>query len=102
VSDHDGRFSAEQVPGVGTTFRLEFAACSDAIPPPAAPPDAPRRARGREMPEIPQVEAEARMTTAPATPEPTTTTAPETTTALTTTTAPAPEPSLTEPSLKND
>lgn len=126
VSDHGGRFFAESVPGVGTTFRLEFAAYSDAIPPrPAAPPDVPRRARRREMPEIPQVEAEATApvaspatttltsittlttTTAPVTAltttaEPTTMTAPETTTTLTTTTTPEPEPALPEPSLKSD
>ena len=30
VSDHGGRFFAETVPGVGTTFRLEFAVAPDA------------------------------------------------------------------------
>jgi two-component system, NtrC family, nitrogen regulation sensor histidine kinase NtrY len=105
VSDHGGRFFAESVPGVGTTFRLEFAAYSDAIPPPpAAPPDAPKRASRREMPEIPQVEAEAAPAIAALTlpAEPTTMTALATTAALVTTTAPAPEPELPQPLLKND
>jgi two-component system nitrogen regulation sensor histidine kinase NtrY len=114
VSDHGGKFFAESAPGVGTTFRLEFAAYSDAIPPPpAAPPDVPRRAPRREMPEIPQVEAEATTTTAATT----TTTAPTNATthgaesatttdpltpALTTAPTPAPESSAPEPSLKSD
>jgi two-component system nitrogen regulation sensor histidine kinase NtrY len=91
VSDHGGRFFAEPVPGVGTTFRLEFAVAPDSPPPEAVHFDAPRRAPRREMPEIPQVEAEA---TAAA---PTATTA-----ALATTTATVLEPPVPEPSLKND
>ena len=85
VSDHGGRFFAESVPGVGTTFRLEFTVAPDVAPPAAVRLDAPRREPRREMPEIPQVEAEATTTTAP----------PPTTT-------PVPESSLPEPSLKND
>ncbi len=84
VSDHGGRFFAESVPGVGTTFRLEFAAYSDAVPPPSAVHfDLPRRAHRRELPDIPQVEAEAATIAAP----------PATTVPITTA-APVPEPSL--------
>jgi two-component system, NtrC family, nitrogen regulation sensor histidine kinase NtrY len=90
VSDHGGRFFAETVPGVGTTFRLEFAVAPDVAPPAANRLDAPRRAPRREMPEIPQVEAEATTAAAP------------TTAAVLTTTTPVPEPPLPEPSLKND
>ncbi len=101
VSDHGGRFFAESVPGVGTTFRLEFSAYSDAIPPPAAVRlDAPRRKPRREMPEIPQVEAEATTATAPTTAP--TTAAPTTAAEPIATITPAPEPALPEPSLKND
>jgi two-component system nitrogen regulation sensor histidine kinase NtrY len=75
VSDHGGRFFADAIPGVGTTFRLEFPAApqskqpqikseiaSDSAPLSAALPLTPRRELRREMPEIPQipwVEAEA-------------------------------------------
>jgi two-component system, NtrC family, nitrogen regulation sensor histidine kinase NtrY len=64
VSDHGGKFFAEPVPGVGTTFRLEFAIAPEiaqGIAPPAAVyPAAPRREMP-EIPRIPQVEAEATM-----------------------------------------
>jgi len=98
VSDHGGRFFAEPVPGVGTTFRLEFAAVApDVTAPTAVHFDLPRRAPRRELPEIPRVDAEATTTTAPPP-----TAALTTTTALTETITPAPEPALPEPSLKND
>ena len=97
VTDHGGRFFTESVPGVGTTFRLEFAAAPESTPLPAVQSDLPRRERKRDLPEIPHVEAEAATITASQL------VAALTTTTATSATEPAlPEPSLPEPSLKND
>jgi signal transduction histidine kinase len=97
VTDHGGRFFAESVPGVGTTFRLEFAVAPESTPPAAVQFDLPRRERKRELPEIPHVEAEATAATTPQLVEAVTTT-----TATSASETALPEPSLPEPSLKND
>lgn len=54
VSDHGGRFYAETVPGVGTTFHLEFAVTKEIAAPPAMQLEPTRREIRHEAPQIPE------------------------------------------------
>ena len=67
VSDHGGRFFAETIPGVGTTFHLEFAVTKELAAPPSMHLEAPKREIRRDSPAIPQDVLDA---IAPVSPEP--------------------------------
>ncbi len=70
VSDHGGRFFAETVPGVGTTFFLEFAVTREVAAPAAMQIEPPKRAIQHELPEIPEAVLESIPAASPAPPQP--------------------------------